>query len=242
MVRPASNPFSTRFIRPGRIASLDVCGRPVDVGMLVDRLDRLGGTAAIVGPHGSGKSTLLTHLAEEIARRGGHTTLLRIQSSRDAQAIWAALRRGRPGTTVCLDSWECLCLAGRLLVRLLAGLWGRRLLVTAHRIDGLPVLTRCATSPAILHAVVRALPEQGLWHGSLIGPNDIEEAFAKHGGNLRESLLDLYDRFELRLREARPWNTGDDRAVCADRATSGPEIHEFGGGFSYAGAPERNLG
>jgi energy-coupling factor transporter ATP-binding protein EcfA2 len=242
MMRPASNPFSTRFTRPGCIVSLDISGSPVDVGMLRDRLGSLGGVAAIVGPHGSGKSTLLTQLADEIHRRGGHAPRIRLRSWRDATVVWGAMRRASPGTTVCVDSWECLGLPARVLLRLLAGVSGCGLLVTSHHAAGLPVLRRCATSSALLHAIVGRLPDQDRWLGTLIESDDIREAFMTHRGNLRESLCDLYDRFEARARGEPAVGGGDGPAGGAGRAARGHEIHESKDGFSYAGAPERNLG
>jgi hypothetical protein len=242
MMRPASNPFSTRFTRPGCIVSLDISGSAVDVGILCDRLECLGGVAAIVGPHGSGKSTLLTQLADEIVRRGGHAPRIRLRSWRDATVVWLAIRRAPPGTTVCVDSWECLGLPVRVLLRLLANASGCGLLVTTHHAAGLPVLRQCATSSTLLHAIVGRLPDHDRWLGTLIESSDIEEAFVTHRGNLRESLCDLYDRFEARARGEQAVGGGDGPAGGDGRAARGHEIHEWTDGFSYAGAPERNLG
>ena len=54
-----------------------------------------------------------------------------------------------------------------------------------------------AGSFRLLRAIVAALPD----HGGLIQDEDLTAAFARHGGNLRESLSDLYDRFEERARQ-----------------------------------------
>lgn len=242
MNRPASNPFSTRFTRPGCIDSYDAAGGRIDVGLLLARLDRLGGTAAIVGPHGSGKSTLLVHLSEEITRRGGRAPRIRLRSWRDAMSVLRVMRGAGAEATVCVDGWECMGLPVRLFLRLVAGILGCRLLVTSHRGGDLPVLIRNATSSALLHAIVRSLPESDLWHGELIAPIDVEQAFAGHGGNLRESLWNLYDRFEARVRRPSAGASDDDRNDGAGRAVGRREIHESADGFSCAGAPERNLG
>jgi len=236
-----SNPFSTRFTRPGRIEPLDEAGLPVDVEGLLERLRDLGGTAAIVGPHGSGKSTLLAHLAEAIEHRGGHSPRIRLYSWRDGLAAWRTIRQSVAGDTVCVDSWECIGPATRILLRLAARLSGCGLLVTAHRGVGMPELTRCGTSARLLHAIVRSLPQHADWHGALICEADIEAAFASHGGNLRESLYTLYDRFEAGQRRIRVVvGTGPDGHDGSDGGRHG--IHDFADGFSYAGAPERNLG
>ena len=236
-----SNPFSTRFTRPGRIEPLDDAGRPVDVEGLLERLLDLGGTAAIVGPHGSGKSTLLAHLAEAIERRGGQSPRIRLRSWRDGLAAWRAICQSVAGATVCIDSWECIGPTTRILLRLAARLSGCGLLVTSHHGVGMPELTRCGTSASLLRAIVRSLPHSPDWHGTLICEADIDAAFANHSGNLRESLYTLYDRFEAGRRRVRAVvGTGPDGHDGSDGGHHG--IHEFADGFSYAGAPERNLG
>lgn len=236
-----SNPFSTRFTRPGRIEPLDGAGRRVDVDGLVERLQGLGGTAAIVGPHGSGKSTLLAHLADAIERRGVRSSRVRLHSWRDALAAWRAIRQSASGDTVCIDSWECIGPAAGVLLRLAACLSGCGLLVTSHHGAGMPELTRCGTSARLLGAIVRSLPDHACWYGTLICESDIEAAFANHSGNLRESLYELYDRFEARGRRVRGvGGAGPDGGDGSDGGRH--KIHEFTGGFSYVGAPERNLG
>ncbi len=241
MASPVSNPFATRFTRPGRITPLDHMGRRVDTNELVERLRRLGGTAAIVGPHGSGKSTLLVHLAEAIEGRGERVQRVRLRSWRDASAAWAAIRDSRSGGTVCVDSWECIGFAARCVLRWAARMTGCGLLVTSHRRAGMPELIRCGTSASLLRSIVRSLPGHECWHGTMIRDSDIEAAFAIHGGNLRESLYELYDRFEGCVRRGRAA-----RGVGPDEgdgcAVGGHGIHESAHGFSYVGAPERNLG
>ena len=105
----------------------------------------------------------------------------------------------------------------------------------------MPELTRCGTSASLLRAIVRSLPHSPDWHGTLICEADIDAAFANHSGNLRESLYTLYDRFEAgRRRVCAVVGTGPDGHDGSDGGRDG--IHEFADGFSYAGAPERNLG
>jgi hypothetical protein len=238
---PLSNPFVTRFTRPGRIEPLDVMGSPVDLRELVDRLRRLGGTAAIVGPHGSGKSTLLTHLAAAIECRGERVPRVRLHSWRHAPLVWNAIRDTPAGGTVCVDSWECLGVSAGSVLRLTARLAGCGLLVTSHRASGMPELVRCGTSEPLLRAIVRSLPGLDGWYGKLIHESDIEAAFAMYGGNLRESLYELYDRFEACASRIRAvgGDGSDGRDGCAE---AGHGIHEFNDGFSSTGAPERNLG
>jgi hypothetical protein len=196
----AANPFATRFTRPGRIAPLDAAGRPVDLSALLDRLDAVGGRAAIEGSHGSGKSTLLTRLHDLAAARGGLSVLHRLGAGpwRDAAVAITAVLWASPAGLVFLDSWERLGPFARWATRLAARRRGCRLVVTSHGPAGLPVLTRCQPSVDMLLAIVRELPEAASWLGPVVGDHDIREAFARHAPNIREALFDLYDLFEER--------------------------------------------
>lgn len=241
MPAPVSNPFATRFTQPGRIEPLDAMGRPVDTDMLLTRLRSLGGAAAIVGPHGSGKSTLLMHLADAIEARGERAPRIRLRSMHDVRAAWGAIRQAAHGGTACIDSWECMRLPARYGLQVAAHLLGSGLLVTTHRSAGLPVLVQHATNAVVLRAIARGLPDHASWHGKLITTSDIEEAFVKHGGNIRESLYELYDRFEARVERFQ--TVGGEGSSDHDGSSFRRRgIHGFTDGFSCAGAPERNLG
>lgn len=195
--RLPANPFATRHTRPGALPPLTAEGRPRDVAALAGEILRLGG-AGLEGPHGSGKSTLFAALARELEARGRLATAVRLGRHGSVTAL-AAILRSAPGLAVCLDGWETL---GRPLAAL-AGLVARRrrviLVVTSHRPAGLPLTVRTETSLPLLQALVRRLPD----HGGLIAADDMAGAFAGHRGNLREALLDLYDRFEHRARRQR---------------------------------------
>lgn len=101
-----------------------------------------------------------------------------------------------PGGILCLDSWDELGNLARLLVTLQARLRGVRLLVTSHRTGLLPTLVRTRGTPAVLAGIVRRLPGEA----GLLNEADLAAAFARHHGNLRESLASLYDRIEERRR------------------------------------------
>lgn len=225
MVTNPSNPFSTRFTRPGQIGSRDQEGRPVDIEALLERLRAMGGSAALVGPHGSGKSTLLAHLAEALEHQGRGVRRVRLRSWRDVTEAWMAIHRSIAGDTVCIDGWERVGLVAGGVLRLATWLTGCGLLVTAHRDVGLPRLVRCRPTIGLLRAIVRTLPGNEQWYGTWIRESDIENAFAIHGGNLRESLYELYDRFDVAAhlgREGKP-----DGPDAGDGCTGGPrKIHE----------------
>lgn len=188
------NPFATRYTQPGVIQPLDQHGTPLDIATLATRLDAVT-AAAIEGPHGHGKSTLLFAIAATLTAAGRPVRIVRIRDWRDACTACNAVILAPRDTAVFVDGWERLGpLAGPL--RLVAQARRRMLLVTSHRAAGLPVLWKCATTPDLLRAVVARLPA----HGGRIDDTDIAAAFARHEGNLRESLSELYDTIERRRR------------------------------------------
>ena len=195
-----ANPFATRFTQPGQIEPVDAEGRPVDLEALLDRLDTLGGRAAICGPHGSGKSTLLARLHAQAAARGQPTVLRRLGSGpwRDAAVAVTTVLGAAAGSLVCLDSWERLGPLARWATRLAARHRRCHILVTTHRPAGLPVLVHHEPTVAMLLSIVRQLPEATRWLGTVIADADIRAAFARHAPDLREALFQLYDLFEER--------------------------------------------
>lgn len=197
---PSTNPFSTRYTRPGVVPPLNADGAALDVDGLILAFDRSGKGAAIVGPHGSGKSTLLVHVATALERRGRHAVVVRVRSWRDVprllMASWTLHRLG----VLCVDSWESLGMAGGVL-RLLARMTRRGLLVTSHERAGFPELIRTGTSERLLRVIVEGLPGSASWYGESVLPADVTDAFAQTGGNLRNALGSLYDLFERRVRQ-----------------------------------------
>lgn len=201
------NPFATRHTRPGRVEPLDGHGQPRDMAALLDRLAALGGRAAICGPHGSGKTTLLEHVSQALEARGSVVERVRLRAWRDGAAaaagdLFAAFRailRCSAGKTACIDGWEQMGPAA-MAASALARLRGCSLVVTTHRATRLPLLVACETSPLLLAGIVRRLPGHASWGGSVIRDADLEAAFSRHGGDIRESLYELYDRFEERRR------------------------------------------
>jgi len=190
------NPFATRFTRPGVLPALGPDGRPRDLRGLLATLAGTGGRGAIEGPHGTGKSTLLAALAAALRRDGRLAASLRVRSPWDAAAVLAAIAAAGPGRMVLVDGWDSLGRPCGLLAILLARARRCGLVVTSHRPSGLPVVVRCGSAPALLAAIVARLPD----HGGAITAADVDEAFHRHAGNLREALFDLYDRFERRPR------------------------------------------
>ena len=190
-----ANPFATRHTAPGRLPPRGGRGEPLDLEPLLDRA-RAAGMAAIVGPHGAGKTNLLTALAARLDEAGLLAGLVRPRSRADGVAVFRAVRAASPGATLCIDSWETLGPALALVIRWTARRRRVGLLVTTHGSAGMPALMRCETTPELLTRLVADLPP----HGGLIRHDDVEDAFLRHGGDVREALYDLYDRFERRAR------------------------------------------
>jgi hypothetical protein len=73
--------------------------------------------------------------------------------------------------------------------------YGHGLLATSHSDCGLPVLFRTEADLAVVERLIESrLPSHG---GRIRGP-DIERAWRRQAGNVREVLFELYDLFEAR--------------------------------------------
>jgi hypothetical protein len=194
--RHPTNPFATRYTRPGAIPPLDERGLPRSVLGLLETIDRLGGSAAFTGPHGTGKSTHLAAVAAALRAEGRRVQSIRVRRCRDLLPVLTALGRAAGGGTLCIDGWESLGAPAGLLVVLLARLRGIRLIVTSHRPTLLPTAVRTAATFPLLTGIIERLPPAG----DLLTPADLAGAFTRHAGNLRESLAELYDVVEARRR------------------------------------------
>jgi hypothetical protein len=160
---------------------------------LLNRLAALRFRAALVGPHGHGKTTLLEDLGERLAGRGFR---VRSVTLHEGERRLATPQRRElfggldPSDILLLDGAEQLGRLSWLEVRTRTrGAGG--LVITSHRPGLLPTLHECRTTPELLTGIVR----------DLLGPEadgpQVEELFARHQGNVREALRDLYDRYAL---------------------------------------------
>jgi hypothetical protein len=156
---------------------------------LLARLERLRYRAAIVGPHGTGKTTLMEDLETPLARLGFRVRHLRLDAehrrfSRGCLSRFAATLDARD--LVCLDGAEQLGWARWLTFR-----WRTRraggVLITSHRAGLLPTLIECTTSPELLDRIVSRLAPQ------TEGVRTPKDLYARHHGNLRDALRELYD-------------------------------------------------
>lgn len=188
-VTARTNPFRT-----DRLLTVGYLIEPREWDLLLARfaLNRFRG--ALVGPRGSGKTTLLEDVERHFDRQGWRVARVRLSSEcpRLSAGDKDTLRRSDPATLITVDGYEQL---GALARRWVSGTSRRAggLLVTSHYRCGLPTLRHHRTSPALLRTIVeRLLDEEGR---DIADPRSLEALYEEHGGNIRECLRALYDRF-----------------------------------------------
>jgi energy-coupling factor transporter ATP-binding protein EcfA2 len=192
--RDFENPFSARRISPGAIPYLFPPGETV--ATLVDRLRQAGWWGQITGPHGSGKSTLLAALTAAIEHAGRPTVLVVLHDAE--RRLPLRLRsdpRLRPPVLLVIDGYEQLGRWNRLMLKRFCRRQGVGLLVTAHESVGLPDLFHAAVTPDLAERVVATLLEH---REPPFTSQEVSQCLAGHGGDLRETLFDLYDVYEQR--------------------------------------------
>lgn len=191
-----SNPFSTRFIRPGAIPFLFRSGEPAE--QLVARLAEHRWRGQIVGPHGSGKSTLLAKLEEPLRVAGRRIWKLMLQDGeRRMPHGWAREANLQEANQIVIDGYEQLSRLQRFATKLTCRRSGWGLLVTAHQSVGLPTIYQTAADVDLAQRVVDALLTG---EADKLPAEQIAVAYEQAGGNLRESLFLLYDVWEARHR------------------------------------------
>jgi len=187
-----SNPFSTRFIRPGAISYLFT--GEVSAESLVDKLHSHNWHGQIIGPHGSGKSTLLAALVPALKSVGRDVITMSLhQGQRQLPPLDPATLSTT--TQLVIDGYEQLSWWSRWRVRLLCRQRGAGLLITTHSDLGLPTIYQTQPSEALAQQVVAALLPTG---DAAIAAADVSQAYAASGGNLRETLFALFDVYQQR--------------------------------------------
>jgi hypothetical protein len=191
-----TNPFATRWSRPGAIP-FDF-GENGTVADLVHRLRANNWVGAIVGPHGSGKSTLLSTIVPAVVAAGRRVVFIGLHNGQKRLPLsWRDINWLEAASILVIDGYEQLGRLRRWRLELQCRRRGHGLLVTSHAETGLPVLFR--TAPDL--ATVKRLIEYRLpTHGGRIRPADIEHAWRRHTGNVREVFFELYNVFEARRR------------------------------------------
>jgi len=188
------NPFATSRTRPGAVPFVFSGG--VGAEQLVERLQGNGWWGQIIGPHGSGKSALLATLRPAIERAGRHVSVIELHDGQRRLPADAspALDVETPGVLI-IDGYEQLGWLGRWSIGRQCRRRGIGLLVTAHTSVGLPELFETKVTTCLARKVV----EQILGGvASRVTDEEIAERLARHDGDLRETLFDLYDLHERR--------------------------------------------
>ncbi len=192
-----TNPFSTRWVRPGALRYQFPEGN--HAAMLLAELRGHHWRGAIIGPHGSGKSALLATLTPEIERAGRAVrAIILSDGQRHLPADFPWPGPEEPSGLLIVDGYEQLGWCGRRRLGQFCRRSGWGLLISAHSdtaAGGFPVLLRTSPDLATVQRLVAYhLPP----HGGLIQPADVASAFRAHRGNVRETFFALYDLFEQR--------------------------------------------
>jgi energy-coupling factor transporter ATP-binding protein EcfA2 len=193
-VMHASNPFSTKHVRPGAIEYLFHQGESAEG--LIDKLAAAAWRGAIVGPHGSGKSTLLETLAPKLRERGREVVRFTLRAGEHRLPIERGeARRWNAATQVVVDGYEQLAWLSRCWLQSACRRASCGLLVTSHRRLRIPTLFDADTTLETAERVVRQLAAP---QTVPLQPDQLAQLHQKHGGNLREVLFELYDLCESR--------------------------------------------
>jgi hypothetical protein len=183
-----SNPFSTRFIRPDQLPYLDLPeNTPSEVWA---RIRQAGFVGQIVGPHGAGKTAMLHQIVDLMNTDGINSAWQTIRPG--MRVIPAGLSRE---TVTCLEGAELLPKWNlwRILWRVRRG--SRVIFTTHHALTKVPIVATLQPGLDVAQLIVKRLLVGREW---VINEDDVQATYEKHGGNLREMLLDLYDVYERR--------------------------------------------
>jgi len=159
-------------------------------------MERLAGTgyrAAIVGPEGSGKTTLLEDLEPRLAGLGFTVRWARLHLGErrlERQQAKALLSDLTPRDIILFDGADHLSWLSWAGVQRRSMSEGG-LVITSHREGMLPTLVRTSTSAELLGEMVNVM----LRGRQLEIDGGIEGLLARHGGNLRNAMSELYHRF-----------------------------------------------
>jgi len=187
-----SNPFATRFTRPGAIPFQFPPGDSPQ--QLIDRLSQQAWCGQIIGPHGSGKSTLLASLSPALAAAGRQVVLVRLHEGQRRLPPEVNPRTWQASTQLIIDGYEQLGWFARFRLRRWQARRGCGLLVTAHAAAGLPTLWHTEPTAERLAALVAQLLNR-----SQLEPAEralVDKTFERHRGDQREALFALFDVFE----------------------------------------------
>jgi hypothetical protein len=191
-----SNPYSTRFVRPGAIEYVFPEG--VSAHSLLGRLEASAWHGAVVGPHGSGKSTLLATLRSPLQRRGRKVEAFTLRAGeRRLPLDRATMDTWDAQTQVVVDGYEQL--GRRARIRLHSACRRARcgLLATSHRPLWWPWLPTLIVTETTLPLAMRVIARIDASGRLAVSPPALAQLLADRNGDLREVLFDLYDLYQL---------------------------------------------
>jgi hypothetical protein len=126
----------------------------------------------------------------------GHAVWLQLRKTAPQSLVipWEELPRGR---LLILDGYEQLTRWRRAMLIARTGQRGMKLLVTSHRRTILPTLCELSiTASTVRQVVSQLMQERG--DSATISDEEIQRSLQENRGNMREILMDFYDRFEDR--------------------------------------------
>jgi hypothetical protein len=192
--RLRSNPFATKYTRPGSHSFLFPPGQSLQT--IIDALRNSSWNGQIVGPHGSGKSSLVAALLPELAKEGRNVAhFVLSQGERRLPIRTADARQWTNQTQVVVDGFEQLSWWSRQKLHLLCRRSGGGLLVTVHEPRGLPTVFQTAPSLELAQSIVQELLPDA---DQTITAEDVAHAYQQDPANLREMLFRLYDLYQSR--------------------------------------------
>ena len=193
-LEPPSNPFATRFVRPGAIPFRFPGGQSLET--FRRRLEDARWCGQIVGKHGSGKTTLLRTLDDHWAGWGRKAVTVTLRDQQRHLPIdLVEINAWTSKTQVIVDGHEQLCWISRCWLSWRCRRAGCGLLVTTHDDLRLPTIFRTNPTKDLACDLVRELTQDrgDRSLGQYPSRPNILRAFDQSGGNLREMLFLLYD-------------------------------------------------
>ena len=187
-MRARDNPFAAERLQAIRYRPLHTT-----LDQILVRLHELNYRGAIIGPEGSGKTTLLEDLQRILGRKDLRTRLIFVNDAArfDSPACRRLLAELTRDEIILLDGADLIRRSDWSLLKRHTITHAYGLVITSHRRGLLPTLIECSTTPALLRAIVNDL----LPRGRPLPAESLERLFARHQGDLRACLRELYDHY-----------------------------------------------